>query len=161
VSDEPQHDLPPAYSHVSTPVQVHRAETSTNAAAGPSTPLSPSSETPLPTSFGAFGRPSNWLLVEKENSALKGTFFIDPTRKVPEPALPPIPETETERHNLMLSTTNATLNAEVYVAVTSQAIPEKAALRTTLKAKSNNGSVTLRIVRIHSWIGSSIGLQYS
>jgi hypothetical protein len=91
---------------------------------------------------------------------VKDTWVIDPTRQIPEAALPPIPNGET-RHNLLLDAHNGSVNADVHVYVAPGTMPEKKALRTSLKGKSHNGSVTLRVVSYYLIILVSFLIAYT
>lgn len=89
--------------------------------------------------------------MQKDNSSIKGTFVIDPSLRVPEAALSPLPQGE-KRHNALLLSKNGGVHADIHLAFPpSKGIPEKGA-RTSLFAKSHNGSVTLKAVSMLSII---------
>lgn len=76
--------------------------------------------------------------------------MIDPTLVIPPALLPPLAEGETEdtRRNLMLDSKNGTVDADVYILPlrSESSAVMKQRQRTTILAKSWNGSVTTKIV---------------
>ncbi|KAF7343858.1 hypothetical protein MSAN_01967100 [Mycena sanguinolenta] len=145
-------DPPPAY-----------ADSQKTPAAGPvNDSLAP---IPLPDSV----KPINFLSLSRGNTSIKGKYVIDPRIKIPQCMLPPLSEDETEatRKNVLLHTSNGSIDADVFVigdvdfkqkvhmsVKTSNGavvvrVHASAAPRPPMhiKARSSNGSVTLHIPR--------------
>jgi hypothetical protein len=107
------------------------------------------------------------VLVSKKYDAVKGTFAIDPTIEMPVHTLPPLDSppavpsswsllssifsskeeiNESFRPNLLLKSTHSHVEAQVYVVASSVTSKAKPPPRTTVKARSSWGSVTLKVV---------------
>ncbi|KAG1843098.1 hypothetical protein C8R48DRAFT_35140 [Suillus tomentosus] len=118
-----------------------------NAIAGAS-----SSSTPLQPTFKS--KPTNYLHLFNDNSPIKGEYVIDPGMTIPTSLLPPLSpeESEADRKNLSLHSTNGSVNADIWLLGARAAQPsdsKKSTKRTTLDISSDNGSVTARVHTIH------------
>jgi hypothetical protein len=101
----------------------------------------------LPTNLSA--RPGNFMHISKANSAVRGTYVVDPTLAVPEAVLSPRAPDAGPRDNLSLESQNGSVDVDVWIvpaAVPGEPAPEKGNVgRPSVRAHSQNGSVTLRL----------------
>lgn len=106
-------------------------------------------------------KPSNFVRLSRSNSSVKGVWIVDPSMIIPAAFLPPLEggQTEEMRENLYLFSKNGAVDAEVYLLPRTVPVEErshgaasvvdtKPALRPQVifRARSSNGSVTLKIV---------------
>lgn len=111
-----------------------------------------SSSIPLQPAFKS--KPTNYLHLFNKNNSVKGEYVIDPGMIIPTSLLPPLSpeESEADRKNLSLHSTNGSVNGEIWLLGTQGAEPidsKKPTKRTTLDIGSDNGSVTARVHTIH------------
>ncbi|KAJ6503879.1 hypothetical protein C8R45DRAFT_1209439 [Mycena sanguinolenta] len=127
-------DPPPAYADSQTKSAAEPAKS----AAGPANP--PLTTIPLPDSV----KPINFLSLSRGNSSIKGKYVIDPRIKIPQCMLPPLAEDETEatRRNVLLHTSNGSIDADVFV-VGDGDFKQKV----NMAVKTSNGGV---VVRVHA-----------
>ncbi|KAJ3512411.1 hypothetical protein NLJ89_g3541 [Agrocybe chaxingu] len=122
------HDPPPSY----TPF-----DSSESSQSGP--------RFPLPRDV----KPSNFTSLSIANSAIKGTWVVDPTLVIPKEFLAPLAKDETEenRKNLLLESKNGAVDVNIFV------MPMRADALSVMKDRkrvithcaSRNGSVTAKI----------------
>ncbi|KAG1771980.1 hypothetical protein EV702DRAFT_629757 [Suillus placidus] len=107
-----------------------------------------SSSIPLQPTFKS--KPTNYLHLFNENSAIKGGYIIDPGMNIPASLLPPLcpEESEVDRKNLSLHSKNGSVNAEIWLLGARDAQPfgsKKPTKRTILDIGSEHGTVTARV----------------
>lgn len=93
------------------------------------------------------GKPTNFLRMVNTDSALKGTYIIDPTLSVPTEYLPPLEEgeTEEERCNLHLHSRDGSVDADIWL-IGNEGKPTIGKKRTTMHVSSRDGSVVVKLV---------------
>ncbi|KIJ15396.1 hypothetical protein PAXINDRAFT_176538 [Paxillus involutus ATCC 200175] len=132
---ELQDDLPPAYGD-------HDQDASVPSRSSATTPHN------ILAQHGV--KPTNYLTLIERDSAIRGTYIIDPHLYIPAHLLPPLVsgQTEEDRKNLYLHTRDGTVDINIWLVSptanrdTKSPPPNK---RTTMKVSSNDGSVTVRV----------------
>lgn len=109
--------------------------------------VSSSSIPPQPTYKS---KPTNYLHLFNENSSIRGEYVIDPGMNIPTSLLPPLrpEESEGDRKNLSLHSTNGSVDGEIWLLGTRGARPfdsKTSTKRTILDIGSKNGSATARV----------------
>ena len=116
------------------------------------------SEAPGPSNFEISNRPvpnaqpCNFVSVSRRDSSIKGTWLLDPMLSIPSELLSPLPEGESEstRKNLSLQTKDGSINANIFVLLTTaeelQKTENKMNLRTLINASTTDGHVTIKMV---------------
>ncbi|KAG1729510.1 uncharacterized protein EDB91DRAFT_811235 [Suillus paluster] len=99
-------------------------------------------------------KPTNYLNLFSEHSSMKGEYVIDPCMSIPASLLPPLrpEESEADRKNLCLRSTNGSVNAEVWLLRARDGQPydpKRPAKRTILDVSSEHGAVIVRVQTIH------------
>jgi hypothetical protein len=92
-------------------------------------------------------KPCNNLSLSRPNSAIRGTYAIDPDMYIPTSLLPPLGrgETEKDRKNLKLESSNGLIDVEVFLLGQRPSDGVKASRRTTIDIKSSNGAITVKL----------------
>lgn len=129
-----------------------------------SPPSYTASEAPGPSSLAALNlsvpnvQPCNFVSVSRKDSSIKGTWLLDPMLSIPSELLPPLPagESERTRKNLSLQTKDGSINANIFVLLTTAEELQKADKmnqRTLIDAATKDGPVTVRMHEVHSQQG--------
>ncbi|KIK90637.1 hypothetical protein PAXRUDRAFT_831529 [Paxillus rubicundulus Ve08.2h10] len=129
---ELQDDLPPAYGDHDGSAPV------------------PTATTPRDILAQHGAKPTNYLTLVERDSAIRGTYMIDPHLHIPTHLLPPLApgQTEEERNNLYLHTRDGTVDVTIWLAgpaANRDAKPPLADKRTTIRVSSDDGPVTVRV----------------
>ncbi|KAG1871468.1 hypothetical protein F4604DRAFT_814524 [Suillus subluteus] len=95
-------------------------------------------------------KPTNYLHLFNENNSINGEYVIDPGMNIPTSLLPPLrpEESEADRKNLSLRSTNGSVTGEIWLLGTrgAQLFDSKTSTkRTILGIDSKHGSVTARV----------------
>ncbi|KAG9051323.1 hypothetical protein FS837_009590 [Tulasnella sp. UAMH 9824] len=85
-----------------------------------------------------FPRVNNLYLV-KHHASINGTWTVDPTLKVPQPLLPPLPDGEKNLDNLHLATHHGSITAQLN-------LESEKPTKSNLEAQCAYGSVTVNIM---------------
>ncbi|KII84592.1 hypothetical protein PLICRDRAFT_167568 [Plicaturopsis crispa FD-325 SS-3] len=137
-------DAPPSYTLTVSSI------TDSQAAGGPSAPstlesLPPPTQGPPPDV-----RPTNYLLLDRANAAIKGTYVVDPSMAVHASFLAPLGkgEAEGDRKNLQLISKNGRIAVNIWLVGSRGVVgPDgdlKTGARATLDLKSYNGPVNVK-----------------
>ena len=104
------------------------------------------------TPFASTSRPlpdiksCNFVSLSRQNESVSGSWIIDPSMMVPPALMPPLLSNENEetRKNILLSSHNGSVDAQVYV-LASQVEPQRRN-RVLIETSSKNGSVSTKVV---------------
>jgi hypothetical protein len=90
-------------------------------------------------------RATNYLVVERANSSIKGTYIVNPALSVPPALLPPLEDDEIVRPNLRLYSNYSSVNVDIHLVLP----PNYAGKvdRIVLDISSTYSSVVVRLVR--------------
>lgn len=121
------------------------------------------SEIPGPSNLANLNRPvpnaqpCNFVSISRRDSSIKGTWLLDPMLSIPADLLPPLPEEESEntRTNLSLRTKDGSINANIFVLLTTaeelQKAEDRMPLRTLIDTSTKDGHVTINMVSSVFW----------
>lgn len=93
---------------------------------------------------------TNYVSLAKGDYPIKRRYAIDPYISVPLSLLAPLEdgETEVDRKNLKLNTTDGNINADIWVLGGGREGADLKEKRATLDLSSNDGSITVRMVSV-------------
>lgn len=97
-------------------------------------------------------QPCNFESISRRDSSIKGTWLLDPMLSIPSEFLPPLPQGESEstRKNLSLQTRDGSINADIFVLLTTaeelQKMENRMSLRTLIDTYTKDGHVTIKMV---------------
>jgi len=103
----------------------------------PSASTSPSSPEGL--------NPTNYVTIMRKHEAIKADFVIDPSLRIPDALLPPLPSGQNDRNNLHLESYHGSIKTEVHVMPPSRPPPSDQPRRTTLMMKTEHGAILAKL----------------
>jgi hypothetical protein len=110
----------------------------------------PAAETSSRVQPTGIPRACNYLSLSRPNSAIRGTYAINPDLYIPPSLLPPLgwDESESDRKNLKLMSSNGAIDIDIFLLGQSPIDGANPSRRTLMDVKSANGTVNVKLVRL-------------